>query len=98
MISGKNVELWTPRLALKHLHWSLITYYWWYVFHPICAFKRWMWTRCAGCGGVMPFGYAPDFDGFAQESRGPGWFKGEQHTYHSPCMRKLNARRREDLR
>lgn len=46
--------------------------------------KRWLFTRCAGCGRRLPWGYYPVST--AWHGHGPRWFRGETHTYHRECV------------
>src|SRR5690242_6817190 len=77
--------------CLVRRDWMCIRFYWWFVLHPIAAFKRWMWTRCAGCGGSFKFANWPTFDGTEEECDRAGWFKGESRTYHSDCHYRLKV-------
>jgi hypothetical protein len=47
--------------------------------------KRWLFSRCAGCGKRFPWGYAPISASW--ESDGPRWFRGERSVYHHECSR-----------
>lgn len=57
-------------------HWRLQV-------HPIQDFKRWAWSRCAGCGKRFRWGYAPVTGQW--DSDGPRWFRGETGKYHHEC-------------
>lgn len=62
----------------------------WHVHHwrvsvvPLNAMKRRLFTRCAGCGGRFPWGYAPVTRGFHPHR--PRWFRGEPGVYHDGCL------------
>lgn len=58
-------------------HWRLQV-------HPIQQFKRWTFSRCAGCGHRFRWGYAPVSNGWG--SSGPRWFQGEAGIYHGECF------------
>jgi hypothetical protein len=71
----------------RHPKWHV--HHWKLQFHTAQAFKRWAFSRCAGCGGRFAFGYCPvshQWDGV-----GPRWFRGEPHVYHSECSAKKAA-------
>lgn len=66
----------------KHPRW-----HWWHwriQVHPLQDLKRWLFSRCKGCGKKFPWGYVPvsgDWD-----ADGPRWFRGEDNVYHRECM------------
>jgi hypothetical protein len=47
------------------------------------ALKRWLFSRCAGCGRRFTFGYCPVSNQW--DSDGPRWFRGEKSIYHHEC-------------
>lgn len=63
-----------PRWHVRH--WSI-------QIHFLDTLKRWLFTRCAGCGKRFPWGYAP-ISGWG-EDKGPRWFRGEKECYHHHC-------------
>ena len=60
----------------------------WHIWHwriqviPFLHFKRWAFSRCAGCDRRFKWGYAP-----TGTWSGPGqrWFRNEPGTYHGDC-------------
>lgn len=58
-------------------------WHWKFQIHAIQAFKRWAFSRCAGCRKRFEWGYSPVTT--AWSGGGPRWFKSEDHTYHSEC-------------
>lgn len=70
-----------PRPWYKHPRWHIR--HWRLQVHPLQAFCRWMWSRCAGCGGHFSWGYSPISDFW--ESDGPRLFKGEPGVRHHEC-------------
>lgn len=61
----------------------------WHVWHWKIQFpwlidlKRYLFSRCAGCGKGFSYGYAPVTGQW--NSKGPQWFKSEQGKYHEGC-------------
>lgn len=85
----------TRKLAWLHLDVGMIRFYDWWLFHPVGAFKRWMWTRCAWCGQGFPFRNWPTVDMFEDEINQLGpqpWFESEQRIYHSECYDRKRGR------
>jgi len=60
-----------------HIH------HWKVQIHSLQAFKRWAFSRCAGCGKHFAFGYAPTSSQW--HGTGPRWFRTEKNVYHSEC-------------
>ena len=58
-------------------HWSLQC-------HPLQTFKRWAFSRCAGCRQRFPWGYAPVSGSWS--AGGPRWFRSEPGVYHDRCF------------
>lgn len=71
----------------KTRRWRFHFWHWRIQIHPIHSFKRWMWSRCSGCGGSFAWGYAPTSRSW--DSTGPRWFRGEEGIYHSDCYSKM---------
>jgi hypothetical protein len=65
----------------KHPRWHF--WHWKIQIHPLQRFKRWAFTRCAGCGKRFKWGYAPISTRWG--GTGPRWFRSEQHLYHRKC-------------
>lgn len=59
-------------------------WHWKIQIHPVQAFKRWAFSRCAGCGKRFRYGYSPVSGSWYGE--GPRWFRRESHVYHSECF------------
>ena len=55
--------------------------------YAIQKFKRWAFSRCAGCGNRFAYGYCPTTHSW--HSDGPRWFRGERDKYHSECIAEL---------
>jgi hypothetical protein len=66
----------------RHPRWHI--HHWEIQIHPIQNFKRWAFSRCAGCGGRFSWGYSVTTTQW--ESDGPQWFRSEQNVYHSHCI------------
>lgn len=66
----------------RHPRWHV--HHWRLQVHPLQQFKRWAFSRCAGCGRRFPWGYAPTTTQW--DGEGPRWFRGERHTYHGECV------------
>lgn len=60
-------------------------WHWRFQVHPIQQLKRFLFSRCAGCGGRFTYGYSPTTGQW--DSKGPQWFRSEQGVYHSECMK-----------
>jgi hypothetical protein len=65
----------------RHPRWHF--WHWKINVAPIQTFKRWAWSRCCKCGGRFTWGYSPVTDQW--NGKGPRWFAGEPHVYHSKC-------------
>lgn len=57
-------------------HWKL-------QIHPLQAFKRWAFSRCAVCGRRFTWGYSPVSNQW--HGTGPRWFRNEHGVFHSDC-------------
>lgn len=66
----------------RHPRWHVR--HWKIQIQPVQAFKRWAFSRCAGCGRRFSYGYAPVTGSW--DGTGPRWFNGEQGVYHSECF------------
>lgn len=87
---ARGLYLWAARSILRykrrwwqhpkfHLHHLRIQNTW------LRDFKRWAFSRCAGCGDRFRFGYAPTTGQW--DSDGPRWFASESGKYHGGCSR-----------
>jgi hypothetical protein len=65
----------------KHPRWHV--WHWRLQIHPWQALRRWLFSRCAGCGKRFPYGYSPV--SFQWDSERPRFFCGEVGVYHSEC-------------
>lgn len=65
----------------QHPRWHI--HHWRITIHPLVDFRRWAWSRCAGCGGRFTWGYAPTTNQW--HSKGPQWFRGDTDVWHSEC-------------
>lgn len=57
-------------------HWRLQIHWW-------QTFRRWAFSRCAGCGKRFAWGYSPTSHSW--DSVKPKWFRSEVGSYHSEC-------------
>ena len=63
----------------------------WHVWHwqlqweDVLIFKRWAFSKCAGCGKGFSWGYSPTTTSW--HGTGPRWFRSEPHVYHSECLK-----------
>lgn len=71
----------------QHPRWHI--HHWKIQVHPLQQFKRWAFSRCAGCGNGFSWGYCPTSNQW--DSGGPRWFRNEPHSYHSECCGKSAA-------
>lgn len=65
----------------RHPRWHV--HHWKFQCPPLQSFKRWAFSRCAGCGKRFTFGYCPTSTNWY--GTGPRWFRGEPGVYHSAC-------------
>lgn len=72
---------WRRRGRRWHPRWHV--HHWRFQVHPAQKFKRWAFSRCAGCGLRFTWGYAPVSGSWY--SGGPRWFRNEPGVYHSEC-------------
>lgn len=69
------------RWWFQHPRWHV--WHWQIKIEPLMSFKRWAFSRCAGCHKRFTWGYAPTSTSW--NSDGPQWFKSEANVYHSDC-------------
>ena len=82
-ISGIARELLRERRPwYRHPRWHV--WHWKLQVHPWQTFKRWAFSRCAGCGRGFPWGYSPVAGQW--NNGGPSLF-GELGVFHSECYR-----------
>lgn len=65
----------------RHPKWHV--WHWRVQVHPVQAFKRWAFSRCASCGGRFAWGESPVSTSWS--GGGPRWFRGEPHVHHGRC-------------
>ena len=63
-----------PRWHFWHYHFQI---------HPWQKFRRWLLTRCEGCGKRFSYGYCPVSHSWDSEK--PKFLKGERGLFHSEC-------------
>ena len=66
----------------RHPKWHV--WHWKIQLHPVQQFKRWAFSRCAGCGKRFAYGYSPTSGSWS--GGGPRWFGHEPHVYHGQCF------------
>lgn len=77
------------RLEDRILWWRFCHMHWWHVQHwkvqirPVQALRRWLFTRCAGCGERLPYGYSPVSTHW--DSPPHRWWESEVGVYHHDC-------------
>src|ERR1051326_901645 len=72
----------------RHPKWHV--HHWSIQIHSLQAFKRWSFSRCAGCGKRFRWRYSPTSTSW--HGTGPLWFRREQNVYHSECVSKPKAK------
>lgn len=65
----------------KHPKWHF--WHWRFQIHPWQQFRRWMLTRCAGCGKSFAYGESPTSHQW--HSPKPKFLRGEEGMYHGKC-------------
>lgn len=68
----------------RHPRWHV--WHWQIQVQPVQNFKRWVFSRCAGCGGRFTWGYSPMTHSW--NSSGPLWFRSQRDVWHSECAAK----------
>lgn len=64
----------------RHPKWHV--YHWQVQIHFTQKLKRWLFSRCKGCGKRYQWGYSPISANW--HGKGPRWFRSED-SYHSEC-------------
>lgn len=77
----ERVRLTRARPWYRRPRWHV--HHWQFQIHATQAFKRWAFSRCAGCGKGFQWGYSPVT--FQWNSDGPRWFRSETGKYHHQC-------------
>lgn len=65
----------------RHPKWHF--WHWRLQIPAIQDLKRWLFSRCAGCGKRFKFGYSPVTHQW--NGTGPRWFRREAGVYHDQC-------------
>jgi hypothetical protein len=65
----------------RHPRWHV--HHWRLQIHAWQKFRRWAFSRCAGCGKGFAWGESPT--GFQWDPPRPKWFCSEVDVYHSAC-------------
>lgn len=71
----------------KHPRWHI--WHWRVQIHPWQQLRRWMLTKCEGCGKGFKFGESPTSHSWHSEP--PKFLRGERGLYHSDCSGKMYA-------
>lgn len=66
----------------RHPRWHL--WHWQLQVHPWQNLRRFMLTRCEGCGRMFAYGEAPTASSWDRDE--PKFLRGERGLYHSRCM------------
>ena len=69
--------------TLRDNRWRAHVHHWHLQVHPTQQLKRWLWSRCAWCGGRFRWGAAPA--SLDRDGPGPRWFRGEPRVLHGEC-------------
>lgn len=77
---------WKQRFGFKRSFWvyKLHVHHWSIQVHPAQALRRWLLTRCAGCGKRFAYGYAPVSFQWDKPKRSfwQRWTRGEEGLFH----------------
>lgn len=65
----------------RHPRWHV--HHWKLQIHVTQQLKRWLFSRCASCGGRFTYGYSPTSHSWY--GTGPRWFRSERDVHHSEC-------------
>ena len=71
----------------KHPRWHF--WHWRLQIHPWQQFRRWAFSRCAGCGKRFPYGYSPVGQ---WDPERPKPFRSEKGVYHFECANLVMAK------
>jgi len=66
----------------QHPRWHI--HHWQVQIHPWQKFKRWVFSRCARCGGRFSWGESPTSTSWNSKKPSHFW-KSEDNVYHSKC-------------
>ena len=79
---GSDSSCWRDK-NFRWTGWRLHFWHWKIQVHPIHDLKRWLFSRCEGCGKRFSWGYAPISKSWS--GSGPRWFRSEAAVYHFGC-------------
>jgi len=65
----------------NHPRWHI--HHWKIQIHALQNLKRWLFSKCTGCGNRFRWGFAPSCTEW--DSDGPRWFKSETNVYCDKC-------------
>lgn len=65
----------------RHPRWHI--WHWRLQIHPWQTFRRWAFSRCAGCGKGFSWGYSPVSHSW--DSKRPKMFRSEEGVFHAEC-------------
>lgn len=65
-----------------HPRWHF--WHWRIQIHPTQQLKRWLFTRCSGCG--LRFKWGASVISTSWYGTGPRWFRSERNVYHDKCL------------
>lgn len=88
-----HVYLRHHRAWYRHPRWHF--WHWRFQVHPWQTFRRWAFSRCAGCGRGFTWGYSPVSHSW--DSKRPKLFCSEEGVYHSECSNMTTALNREPV-
>lgn len=82
---GRGLENWLLWKRYVHMHkWHV--HHWKIQVRPLGSLRRWLFTRCAGCGERLPFGYSPVSGHW--DAPPHKWYESEVGVYHHECYSK----------
>lgn len=85
--ASKDPGRWVQR---EFWAWCMRRYDRWHIHHwriqvrPIQNLRRWAFTRCAGCGERLPYGYSP-ISSHWDSPRRERWWSSEVGLWHHEC-------------
>jgi hypothetical protein len=77
----------------RHPRWHV--HHWRLQIHPWQTFRRWAFSRCAGCGKRFAWGYSPISHSW--DSKRPKLFRSEEGVYHADCSNMTAALHKEPV-
>lgn len=72
-----------PRSWWRHPKWHV--HHWSIQVHPIFTLKRWLFSRCIGCGKRFSWRESKGCVVGSWDNCKPGWFKNAERIYHIKC-------------